>query len=76
MPAEERKIMSISLFSQWFDVVDTNGDGAISPREFGVYFKIMGIAESSTQASFDETDTNHDGIICRDEFVAVGVDWC
>ena len=75
MPAEERKIKSISLFSQWFDVVDTNGDGAISPREFGVYFKIMGIDESSTQACFDAIDTNHDGMISRDEFVAAGVDF-
>ena len=75
MPEEERKIMGESLLSQWFDVVDTNGDGVISPQEFGVYFKIMGIDESATQASFDAIDTNHDGLISRDEFVAAGVDF-
>ena len=75
MPVEERKIMAESLLNQWFDVVDTNGDGVISPNEFGVYFKIMGIEESATQASFDLIDTNHDGIISRDEFVAAGVDF-
>ena len=75
MPEEERKIMGESLLSQWFDVVDTNGDGVISPQEFGVYFKIMGIDESATKASFNLIDTNHDGIISRDEFVAAGVDF-
>ena len=75
MPEEERKIKGKSLLSQWFDVVDTNGDGVISPQEFGVYFKIMGIDESSTKASFDAIDTNHDGIISRDEFVAAGLDF-
>ena len=73
--SEEEKIKGASLLSQWFDVVDTNGDGVISPLEFGVYFKIMGIDESSTQASFDAIDTNHDGLISRDEFVAAGVDF-
>ena len=75
MPEEQRKIKGETLFSQWFDVVDTNGDGVISPREFGVYFKIMQTDESATQASFDAIDTNHDGLISRDEFVAAGVDF-
>ena len=61
--------------SEMFDVVDTNGDGVISPREFHDYFKIMGVDESSAQASFDAIDTDHNGIITRDEFAAAGLDF-
>ena len=75
MPEEERKIKGKSLLSQMFDVVDTNRNGVISPQEFGVYFKIMGVNESATQASFDAIDTDHGGLITRDEFVAAGLDF-
>ena len=61
--------------SEMFDVVDTNGDGVISPREFYDYFKIMGVDESSAQTSFDAIDTDHNGIITRDEFIAAGLDF-
>ena len=57
------------------NVVDTNGDGVISPLEFHLYFKIMGIDESSAQISFDAIDTDSDGTITRDEFVAAGMDF-
>ena len=75
MPPEERKIKWKPILSPWFDVVDTNGNAVISPQEFGVYFKIIGIDESSTKAPFVAIDSNQHGIISRDEFVAAGVDF-
>ena len=56
-------------------MVRCSGNAVISPQEFGVYFKIISIDESSTKASFVAIDSNHDGIISRDEFVAAGVDF-
>ena len=53
-----------------FDVVDTDGDGVISPEEFRMYFKAMGIKESCAKASFDAIDTDHDGSISKKEFLA------
>jgi len=58
--------------SEFFDVVDTNGNGVILLQEFTVYFKCMGIDEEHAKASFDAIDTDKDGFITRDEFVAAG----
>ena len=63
------------LFSKSFDVVDTDGDGIISPEEFRVYFKCMGINESHAKASFDGIDTDKDGKISRDEFIAASIEF-
>ena len=73
---DQKKIKGLKeTVSQMFNVVDTNGDGVISPLEFRLYFKIMGIDESSAQISFDAIDTDSDGTITRDEFVAAGMDF-
>ena len=52
-----------------FDVVDINGDGFISPEEFQLFFKAMGIGESYAKASFDGIDTDHNGLIDKKEFL-------
>ena len=73
---DEKKIKGLKeILSQMFNVVDGNGDGVISPQEFRLYFKIMGIDESSAQISFDVIDTDSDGMITRDEFVVAGMDF-
>ena len=68
----EKQSVSRDAVSEFFDVVDTNGNGVISLQEFTVYFKCMGIAEEHAKASFDAIDTDNDGFITRDEFVAAG----
>ena len=68
----EKQSVSRDAVSEFFDVVDTNGNGIISLQEFTVYFKCMGIAEEHAKASFDAIDTDKDGFITRDEFVAAG----
>ena len=35
----------------------------------------MGVDKSSAQTSFDAIDTDHNGIITRDEFIAAGLDF-
>ena len=58
-----------------FGVVDLNGDGVISPKEFRQYFKCMGFNESHAKASFDGIDTNHDGLISKGEFLEAAVEF-
>ena len=61
--------------SAFFDIVDTNGDGVISPEEFKVYFKCIGIAEEYAKPSFDAIDTDKNGLISKDEFIAAGFEF-
>ena len=68
----EKQAMNRQNMSSFFDIVDTNGDGIISPEEFKVYFKCMGIAEEYAKPSFDAIDTDKNGLISRDEFIAAG----
>ena len=58
-----------------FDMVDTNGDGVISPEEFSVYFKCMGVPDKYAQASFKAIDTDHNGEISREEFATAGIEF-
>ena len=68
----EKQAMNRQTLSSFFDIVDMNGDGAISTEEFKVYFKCMGIDEEYAKPSFDAIDTDKSGLISRDEFIAAG----
>ncbi len=69
------KDITKKLMRLTFDVVDTNKDGVISPEEFQVYFKCMGINESYAPASFNGIDSDHDGLITKDEFLAASIEF-
>ena len=55
-----------------FDCTDTNSDGHISIEEFGDYFKTLGhdITEEEMKHPFDTINSDVNGEISREEFVA------
>ena len=61
---------SDKLFGKMFDTVDANGDGSIDLSEWRVHYECCGIPVEHAKASFDAMDTNHDGVVSREEFLA------
>lgn len=62
-----------------FKAIDTSGDGYLQRDEWSTYLKVCGtyVSESQARQSFDSIDTNKDGQISLEEYVAVGIDfWC
>ena len=64
-----------SNMGMMFDVVDTDGDGTISRKEFQVFFKCLGIDEALAKSSFDGIDTGRNGVISKAEYLAAGVEF-
>ena len=59
----------------FFDVIDSNHDGYIQSKEFEVWFRIIGVDVSKAEESFKMIDTNGDGVLSREEFVAAGLEF-
>jgi len=71
--AEGKKAISKTVFeiySPFFDVIDTNGDGHISVKEYQVYYKALGLDTRYADESFKDVDTDHNGEISRAEYMA------
>ena len=77
MSADERKGMLFSVHETLFDVTDLNKDGHISLDEFKVHFHILGIniSDSEVVHSFNTIDTDKNGKISREEFLAAADDF-
>jgi len=70
---EGKKAISKTVFeiySPFFDVIDTNGDGHISVKEYQVYYKVLGLDARYADESFKLVDTDHNGEISRAEYLA------
>ncbi|GID31287.1 EF-hand domain-containing protein [Paractinoplanes brasiliensis] len=52
-----------------FDVMDTDGDDAISKPEYKVFLEAWGVSDLEALNVFLELDTDDDGRISRDEFI-------
>lgn len=57
------------LFTDLFNLLDTNQDGDISFTEWQTFYRCMGVDLAYAKASFDAVDRNGDGGISRDEFL-------
>ena len=53
-----------------FDIIDSNNDGVISVHEYTVFFQIYNIDPKYVAEAFQAIDTDKNGVISRDEFVA------
>lgn len=51
------------------DLCDTDGDGQISPDEFGHWMDAIGVDDNSTQEAFNSIDSDGDGFLSVDELV-------
>jgi juvenile hormone diol kinase len=69
------KTVTEAPFKIFFQIVDTNHDNNIEVKEFGDFFRIMGVDEALASQAFKAIDTNNDGLLSLEEFVAAGVDF-
>ena len=58
------------IFTAQFEIVDSNGNGEISFKEWLDHYTALGIDTVHARASFDAMDTNGDGIVSKEEFIA------
>jgi hypothetical protein len=65
-----------NFFPYFFNVVDTDNDGKISVEEYRQFLDIFGMDPTHADESFEKLDTNRDGILTRDEFLAASLEFC
>ena len=53
-----------------FDIIDSDGNGTISFKEWVDFYTVFRIDTKYARASFDAMDTDGDGVISREEFLA------
>lgn len=58
------------VFTTHFEIIDSDGNGEISYKEWVNCYKALDIDTAYARASFDACDTNGDGIISKEEFAA------
>jgi len=72
---EIRKAVHI-FFPLFFNIIDTDQDGFISPKEFLVFSSFYAITKEDSKKSFEMIDTNKDGKISKEEFEDVAEKFC
>lgn len=73
MSVEEGKsVITEAQARELFPVVDTNGDGQISPAELARLYERNGtpITDEEKDTIFGKADTDTDGLISLEEFIA------
>ena len=58
------------VYTTQFEIIDSDGNGEISFKEWVDYYKALGIDTAQAKASFNAMDTNGDSIVSKEEFVA------
>ena len=62
-------------FRLLFSVFDTNQDDRLSSAEYQALMRCLMVSEADAQVAFDAIDTNKDGFITFDEFIAAAKDF-
>ena len=58
-----------AVFMTHFEIVDSDGNGEISFKEWQEHYAAVGINTKYARGSFDAMDTNKDGIVSKEEYV-------
>lgn len=69
--AVEAQIITDRLFS----VFDLDGDNEIGPNEFADFYGVFGLAVDLSRSVFEALDSNGDGVLTRDELLALSRDF-
>ena len=64
------KLDHVRLFATHFEVMDRDGDGVISLKEWLDHHKAVGIDVKHARPSFDAMDKNGEGVISKEEYIA------
>ena len=67
---EKQEDFAVDRFDRIYRIIDTDRSGTISFQEWEIHYKAVGIPVEHAKASFDAMDTDGDGVISHDEFVA------
>ena len=63
------KVEDLSEFyTSAFEAMDSDGNGTLSFKEWVDWYKANDIETAYARPSFDALDTNHDGVISKEEF--------
>jgi Ca2+-binding EF-hand superfamily protein len=54
-----------------FTMLDQDGDGQITAKEYAITFKQGGLDEKDAAAAFERLDLNHDGRLSSEEFITL-----
>ena len=57
------------IFGIMFDIIDEDGNGEISFKEWDDYYKVIKVDSAYAKAPFDAMDVNGDGMISKEEYV-------
>ncbi|MEO0869626.1 MAG: EF-hand domain-containing protein, partial [Cyanobacteria bacterium J06642_11] len=60
-----------ALMKLIFDVFDDDGDGQMSQAEWAELFQVYNIHPAYAPASFEKLDANNDGVLSREEILAL-----
>ncbi|HEX7307391.1 EF-hand domain-containing protein [Lentzea sp.] len=65
----------LEVVQSLLDIMDTNGDGRVDEAEFGVLLRARGLSPRECGTAFAHLDTDGDGAISVDEYVAAVRDY-
>ena len=58
------------ILSTHFEIIDSDGNGIISFKEWSDYYIALGIDSKYAKDSFESMDFNSDGVVSMEEFIA------
>lgn len=73
--AEYSKEGAVKLFSGMFEVIDLDGNGEISFKEWEDHYRALGVNVAYARASFDAMDMDGNGVVSKEEFTAYNIEF-
>ena len=71
--SKDLSVLGGKMFSLFFASIDVDVDGFIQEREHINFFQILDIDEKNAKVSFHAMDTDSDGVLSLEEYVAARI---